>query len=364
MSAGHNKDAELYITIVSTSASFVVLLSFLLFRSLWRSVFMRTIFFISFCDTIANCTVFFGSPGDGVMCSVQGLVQQFFYPASWFWTCMLSFLIYSLVTHGKIAMSQLQMHLICWTIPLFLTLLPLTTSDYGQAPEDDDFCWIQPRGGGRSENMAIFWQILTFDAVIFGTGMLMFYWGVLVYLKVRANTGTTPAVRNAMNMLFLYPVIIMVCWIPNALQTNIDPDRAANSTTVVSINCISIMQGALTACVFFGNSREARNNWVRLLGMHHLSKGINRGIESAAGSVGSEDSRDRDSVASTYLAEQEYQDFDDDETYWASVDVGESGAGSDLTTSTHNTLITAIPTIPNNPLHDPMACDVEMPDGL
>lgn len=225
---------------------------------------MRIIFYAALSIFIANATVFSNSPDDYYLCYFQGVFQQFFYPASWIWTTILNYLIYCLVMFGKIEMEELSMHLIGWGIPFLTTLLPLTTSTYSKNDQDDGFCWIQTRDGYK--DWTTFWQVLTFAGIAFACTMCMVYWGALMFRKIQIEKSEcSPAVTNAMNTLFIYPVIIVVCWLPEALQATFNPDLSAGSNVVVGVSSFAIAQGGVSAVAFFINSKETRTNWTNLI---------------------------------------------------------------------------------------------------
>lgn len=223
---------------------------------------MRIIFYTAVSIFIANCTVFSNSPDDYYLCYFQGVFQQFFYPASWIWTTILSYLIYCLVMFGKIEMEELSMHLIGWGIPFLTTVLPLTTSTYSKG-DDDGFCWIEARDG--LNDWTTFWQVLTFGCIAFTCTVCMVYWGALMFRKIKIEKSEcSPAVINAMNTLFIYPVIIVVCWLPEAIQATFSPGYSAGSHVVVGVNSFAIAQGGVSAIAFFVNSKETRYNWINL----------------------------------------------------------------------------------------------------
>jgi hypothetical protein len=98
--------------------------------------FSTMIFFISCCDllgSLANC-IGFPQPGTA-SCSVQAFFCLYFIPASWLWTAMLVYQLRNLIIFKQISLTMTHVHIICWTIPLITSLLPLTTNSYGQ----DDF---------------------------------------------------------------------------------------------------------------------------------------------------------------------------------------------------------------------------------
>jgi hypothetical protein len=93
----------------------------------------------------------------------------------------------------------------------------------------------------------------------------MIYWGLMMYRKLQIDKSQcSPAVLNAMKTLFIYPIIIVVCWLPQALLNTFSPDLPADSKEVVGVNSLAILQGGVSAIAFFYNSKETRSNWMNL----------------------------------------------------------------------------------------------------
>lgn len=228
---------------------------------------MKVITLISFCDLIANGSLLNGVPSDRSLCVTQGILQQFFYPASWLWTVILTYLLFSLVVHGKIFLEERKMHLIVWSICTIITVLPLTTSTYGTHADDDYFCWIQPSGrrdtGGRISSDV--WSYFTFDYIIFSCFFLMALWCLLIFHKLKIKNIQTSRVGDSdLNTLKQYPIILFITWFPNAFFLLTFSESSKSQMTWSIVDSLSIWQGGLTAIAFFVNSLESRLLW------HHL----------------------------------------------------------------------------------------------
>lgn len=252
---------------ISCLLSFIVLLTFVFFKRMRSKLFMRIIAYVSLCDLIANATIFVGVPSDFYLCFFQGILQQYFYPASWLWTTMLMFLLYSLVLRGKILVSKKKMMLICWGLPLLCALLPLSTDTYKASDTDDDWCWITPHHDGSFQrHLTVMWQVLTFDILINVCFVLMIGWGLRIYWKLHVEKlQCTPQVLAALQSLFAYPVLLIICWLPNELMLILYPHKPADNPYVVVVNSLSICHGGFAALYFFCKSKEFRTNWSKLL---------------------------------------------------------------------------------------------------
>jgi hypothetical protein len=244
---------------------------------------MKIITMISFSDFIANAAALNGVPSDRDWCVLQAIAAQFFFPASWIWTTILTYLLYSLVAHGKILMPEWQMHVITWGLCTLITVLPLTTSTYGVQANDDDWCYIhrssRPHTGGDLSVMI--WEYITFDCVIFASLSLMIMWACLMWWKLpreplidmrnsssslqfKEQSIKTKRIRGIVGTLFRYPLILLITWLPVVvfLFSGIQADQ--KSTITVTVCCIYTWQGGLTAIAFFLNSRESRQCWYQL----------------------------------------------------------------------------------------------------
>jgi hypothetical protein len=164
-------------------------------------------------------------------------------------------------------MPEWQMHAITWGICILITVLPLTTSTYGTHANDDDWCWLQPssRSNVGGETMFLIWLYLTFDCIIFGTFLLMLVWCFLIVRKLKSQQiSPTKTIQTSLRTLFQYPLILLICYFPNAIFLVAGLNGPQKSTRMIVMYCFSTWQGGLTAIAFFINSRESRQCWWHL----------------------------------------------------------------------------------------------------
>lgn len=296
---------------------------------------MRIIFYAALSIFIANATVFSNSPDDYYLCYFQGVFQQFFYPASWIWTTILSYLIYSLVMFGKIEMEELKMHFFGWGIPLFTTLIPLSTSTYKREEDDDGFCWLESRGD-RYDEWTMFWKGSTFAGIAFACILCMCYWGARMYVKLRIEKlECSPAVVNAMNTLFIYPFIIVFCWMPEAMQNVIYPNLSAHSNLVVGVTSLAIAQGGFSAIAFFVNSKETRSNWMNLaITLFPVCAPLLASGNHSNNRPRTTDATPADRATLAYMSnDDEDEDFESDDVYTGKSESNASGVAARLSAS-------------------------------
>jgi hypothetical protein len=223
---------------------------------------MKIITLMSLCDFIANSVQWNGVPSNRDLCTTQAVLQIFFYPASWLWTVILTYLLYSLVAHGKISLAEWKMHLIVWGICTGITVLPLTTSTYGHQADDDYFCWIHTSSHNNSNLAAEVWSYVLFDSLLFACFFIMTLLGALMFYKLRIEQiPKTQTMISALRTLLRYPVALFITWFPNLFYITFFPSGSADSSTWIAVSCLSTLQGAVTAIIFFISSRESRYLW-------------------------------------------------------------------------------------------------------
>ena len=140
------KLADVLLVVVGCLACFsslLIILTGLIFPSmLVGKRFFHYIFMISTCEFIASLFTAFGFPVSELVCSLQGGFTIFFYRSSWFFTTLLSFELYFVVTFERfIKLTLLRMHALTWGIGLSLELVIFSTNNwYGSGvSRHDDF---------------------------------------------------------------------------------------------------------------------------------------------------------------------------------------------------------------------------------
>jgi hypothetical protein len=224
---------------------------------------MQIVMLIAFSDSIASVFSALGfPPNHTVECSVQSFFFAFFYKASWMWILMLCHQMYHYLTTAKFGLNKYQMHSVCWIIPLMTTLLPLSEESYGTDDEQvgEGWCFLT-NGKSHSETTTI-WTFLSFDLVLcLSLGWIMYY---VTRISLKYSSITNPKVSSIVHTLYLYPLSMLLAWLPNLVYfTFIQPFCAQSSNlyanTVILI--LSTQNGTFTAAIFFLVSNEARSRW-------------------------------------------------------------------------------------------------------
>lgn len=270
---------------VACCFSAYVIGTILFFRTMQRGNFMPIILYMSLSDLGMNAVSAFGFPRNGTpLCWIQGILATYFTICSWFWTTMLSYRIYSKIRYGSCALRLSTMHLISWGVPLFLTLIPLTTTNYGSDADQTQWCLFKHRKGSPSW-VDSFWSFSTFFASLVICVLLMITWKILITMKFR-NSPVKAAVARTYDKVYLYPIAMIVCWSLNILCD--DFNRSGHRRMDALSMIFGMSNGILAAIIFMWKSEESRQRWGRYIfpPSHSTAAAAASGANGASGKLG------------------------------------------------------------------------------
>ena len=168
---------------------------------------------------IASSFAAIGFPSN-ILCQLQGGVTFFFFRASWIFTTILSYNIYSMVLYQHVKISKKSIHLFVWVSSIILEIIPFSTRDkYGQDDvlRGQALCSIE---GGENDELASIasdvWISLLYLFPLLISMILMAYFAVRVSLRFRsdATMHNSSVISGAVSMLSLYPIWMIIAWTP------------------------------------------------------------------------------------------------------------------------------------------------------
>lgn len=175
-------------------------------------------------DFFAAVGGLFGNSKNGTFnCFVQSFLTNYFPLTSIFWTVVISYLLFDILQKPHLNRKQSMnierwVHLLCWGFPFLLTVLPLTTTDYGTFDGEDGWCFLRPRTGSPKWTFR-FWLFAAFFAWVYIAITIFLIFIVYVAYVVASPSGylqtdsiITSTIRKAVNKLIWYPVIILLSW--------------------------------------------------------------------------------------------------------------------------------------------------------
>lgn len=316
--------------LLSTVGSGSIIMTAILFPSmLRRKMFMHIIVMMSFTDFIASAFISVGYTRDPVLCTIQGATTAFFFISSWLWTTMLSFQLHHLVKYGRPKLTVLGMHLLVWFITIVIFLAPLISNvTYGLPSKylGDSLC------GFTGPDIGVW--IDTHYSIALACIALQIYFSLTVYLQVREalrrrlesfipltphtpqftlpqqrlaqlstiphqstitplhspqpkppsssatfstsnSSSKIPAIAAAVSILALYPIGMMVSWLPvivlcflistKVVEYDVLASSDSSSIALAVFRGLGPLYGAFLAIVFYSRSSEARHRWYFLL---------------------------------------------------------------------------------------------------
>jgi hypothetical protein len=243
-----------------------VILTYVLFPRLRSLRYVQIVFYIGVNDLIASIGTAMGSKTNSAECWYQGIATNYNYLVAIFWTNVIAYQMYSIVVKNEeSAKSLAPYHLICWIFPLIVTLLPLTTNTYGEADDQSGWCFIANRPDSPRYG-ELMWIILSFYIWVWASIAFILCIFVRTGVHLYHLTPVPPAVYNVYWKLGLYPLALIICWIPcsvdDMLAEMYDSYSFPGSSTLnLMANMLPPLQGFLLSVIFFGSNPVIRQLW-------------------------------------------------------------------------------------------------------
>jgi len=186
------------------------------------------VFMIAIADTIISIFIALGYPAPHTTtCAVQGFVLYFFAKASWFFTDVLIFQLFHVIVYKRYFLKIKYNHMIVWTLNLILQIGPYTTGNaYGQ---DDDGsgipvirCSLGAGSGNYRTEYAWISDAFQLELIISFVFIGFFTIAILVYCfqmsrSYGGNTYLSPNVRNSWSTVILYPLGMLITYVPSVV---------------------------------------------------------------------------------------------------------------------------------------------------
>ena len=127
---------------------------------------------------------------------------------------MLVYQLRTLLISKSLHISMSWIHVICWVIPLILSLLPLSTNPYGEDDFSSGDLACDLSGNVTSK---FIWLDVCMSGAAIVCFILMAIWILEIYLHFRQ---AKDAVREMsfLNIMKLYPLALLVIWLPRCVM--------------------------------------------------------------------------------------------------------------------------------------------------
>jgi len=243
---------------VSCASSLCVMVVVIYDKELRTKIYNQVILYIAVCDFVSGFAAGFGLVRDKTpLCWTQAVLTNIFPIAGVMWTTVIACMLYNIVTSRE-ALKNLprELHLLCWGLPVILTILPMSTIRYGTYHGGKyGWCFMTDRHSSP-DWILLFWVIASFYFWIWSS--LFVYCILYMYVLFNQKPLTNPLTIVALKRLCLYPLSVILCWItPTFYDISRRPyDR---NITYNFAYLSPIFQGTFTALIFFSTNEEARH---------------------------------------------------------------------------------------------------------
>lgn len=266
---------------------FIVILLYLLYENISKKSYNKLIFYIALSDFFSAIGGLFGKSKNGTFnCIIQSILTNYFPLTSIFWTVVIAYLLFDILNKPNITRKKDTMivekwvHIICWGLPFLLTILPLTTTDYGTFDGEDGWCFLRPRHGSPKWTFR-FWLFVAFFAWVYIAIILFFMFMLYVIYVIASPTGYVQTdsiiantIKKAIRKLIWYPLIILVSWFSMTiyeLWAGFHPNASSlhNTKFMYMTFIFPLLSGVMTSLAFYFGCSEAqkiiRTEWISKL---------------------------------------------------------------------------------------------------
>jgi len=221
---------------------------------------------IAICDTIVAFTYSLGYPNsnEASLCKFQGFLALNSERASWFWTDLLIINAYGAIVCQKyIIKNILYMHILIWSIILILALLPLINGvGYGSTVPNVRCGYTTI----KSFNAKGIWGQIQ-DWIALSSLFFIILITIRIYIYTYYSSYDVFKSRNidALNTVLLYPLAMIICWLPSQLEGIIIPATTTSKENADIINnathIIAPMYGLLLTLIYYIKTKNAIKEW-------------------------------------------------------------------------------------------------------
>jgi hypothetical protein len=159
------------------------------------------------------------------------------------------------------------MHILCWILPLFVSLIPLTETTYGS--DGKQWCFLQSHDIPHLR--VHIWEWACFYFWVFASMFVIA--GLIIKLKIRDNEDSTLVNKRTIQVILkklqYYPVIIIFCWLPACIFDSLIVSANEDSTESTSFRifdlistAVSCSHGFLFSVIFWYQNQEVIEWWM------------------------------------------------------------------------------------------------------
>jgi hypothetical protein len=289
---------------LSCLASGSIILLFIKYKELLKTIFTKLIFYIAICDFFSSVGIALGFSSDGtIKCWIQGILTNIFPISGVFWTTVIAYLLTTSIFQRQMVTSlRYELHLFCWCLPICLTFFPLTTNAIGTEAGDKAWCFLKNRSDSPSWSL-LFWTILSFYFWIWSSIILfcslfvaILYESYRIFRRhhipsptstssisrpfssqqLSTSTPSYATIRTSLYRFGWYPLNVILCWSVTTLfdilkaRHKVDDLSAPNTFSIIS-DCTPGLLGLLNVIAFIVTNAHIRSKVLSVFGLNSSS---------------------------------------------------------------------------------------------
>ena len=201
---------------ISLISSLVIILIYILNKKIQNLEGIKLVIILVIFDFCSNLVIFIPTPliSSDILCSIQGVLLQYFSICEMLWTGFISAQLYWGVKNGNNCYFSLFKGILYVSVLSIITaVIPLGLSSYSYA---GSWCFFdQSYKGNRYRD--ILFRFLLFYLMLWGT----LIWNMILYIKsiiiIRQNSREN--INNIISMVKYYPFALIICYLPLTILT-------------------------------------------------------------------------------------------------------------------------------------------------
>ena len=252
-------------SMLSLITTFLLMLVFCVRRELLQRNFLRIVLYTVICDFFASFSGLVGlQTAMGPECDFQWFFSNYFMLASRFFSMIIILELYYTVVIGESFKNYKKSLAACVSLPLLITLLPLSTENIGLRNPEGDWCYLVPRSD-KPGTTFFFWLLFSNYIWVWLMIVLMLFVFIAVTLKMRHSPFEflQVTVYSALIKLAVYPTTTIIVWMPisyceayYAVYREESPDCWNTDSMNVACYGFPFLTGALTVFIFVLTNKQ------------------------------------------------------------------------------------------------------------